>query len=432
MARKKKTAEIKKAEADKPVEVVEEVKADAEESAAVDAIEDAEIIEEIAPNADEPAGEDAESAEIGDTEPVEVEEPAPEGEPEADMDAEEALEDELLSDPAPEPVLHTAETVIRKGGFVPMVLGGAVAAAAGFGMATYPDEWPWPGAGESGFEREIAAKLEAQAEEIAAVKTAIPAMPEAPDLGPIEAKLAGLGKSIATLSTDLGNVNDQMGQLEQRLTDLEKRPITDGASPAAVAAYERELKALQEAMAAQRAEIEKIAAEAARSEANAEITAQEAMKRAAISQIQTALDTGAGFDDAAGSLAAVGIALPPALARVAADGVATQAELSASFPEAARAALKVARKEDGGGGGLGGFLKTQLGARSLEPMEGADPDAVLSRAEAAVTEGRTRDAMAEIEALPEAARAEMSDWLASATLRIEALAAAEALAAEMN
>ena len=35
-------------------------------------------------------------------------------------------------------------------------------------------------------------------------------------------------------------------------------------------------------------------------------------------------------------------------------------------------------------------------------------------------------------ALPEAARVEMSDWLASAAARIGALAAAEALAAELN
>ncbi|MGB0440740.1 MAG: molybdopterin-binding protein, partial [Paracoccaceae bacterium] len=44
---------------------------------------------------------------------------------------------------------------------------------------------------------------------------------------------------------------------------------------------------------------------------------------------------------------------------------------------------------------LGAFLKTQLGARSLEPREGDDPDAVLSRMEAAAREGRFGDVEAE-------------------------------------
>jgi hypothetical protein len=219
--------------------------------------------------------------------------------------------------------------------------------------------------------------------------------------------------------------------LDTRLTDLEKRPITQAASPAAVAAYERELKALQAAMMAQRQEIEKIAAEAARKEASAEMTAQDAMQRAALSRIQTALDTGTGFADAASNLQATGITLPPDLMQVATDGVATRNDLAQAFPEAARAALAVARKAEGGGG-LGGFLKTQLGARSLEPREGDDPDAVLSRAEAAVNDGRLGDAVSELEALPEQARVEMTDWLSRAASRLAALRAADALASELN
>jgi len=130
-------------------------------------------------------------------------------------------------------------------------------------------------------------------------------------------------------------------------------------------------------------------------------------------------------------LTSAGIALPPVLAEAAEGGVATRANLTEAFPDAARAALAVARKAEADGG-LAGFVKSQLGARSLEPRDGDDPDAVLSRAEAAVREGRLADAIAEIDTLPEAARAEMSDWLARATTRREALAAAETLAADLN
>jgi hypothetical protein len=81
---------------------------------------------------------------------------------------------------------------------------------------------------------------------------------------------------------------------------------------------------------------------------------------------------------------------------------------------------------------VGAFLRAQLGVRSLEPREGDDADAILSRAEAALAEGRLGDALAEIETLPEGARAAMSGWAAEATARRDALAAAEALSAELN
>ena len=70
--------------------------------------------------------------------------------------------------------------------------------------------------------------------------------------------------------------------------------------------------------------------------------------------------------------------------------------------------------------------------RSLLPREGDDPDAVLSRIEAAVGEGRLSDALAEIELLPDVAKDKLSDWAAQATRRNEAVAAAEALAGTLN
>jgi hypothetical protein len=52
-----------------------------------------------------------------------------------------------------------------------------------------------------------------------------------------------------------------------------------------------------------------------------------------------------------------------------------------------------------------------LNARSLEPREGDDPDAVLSRVEAAARAGDIAAALAEIEALPEVAREPLADWI---------------------
>src|SRR5690606_16625940 len=106
----------------------------------------------------------------------------------------------------------------------------------------------------------------------------------------------------------------------------------------------------------------------------------------ALSRIETAMDSGAGYASAIADLRQLGITVPEPLIAAAETGVPTQPALEARFPEAARAALAAARSADAGGegGGFGAFLKTQLGARSLEPREGTDPDAILSRAEAAL------------------------------------------------
>ena len=70
--------------------------------------------------------------------------------------------------------------------------------------------------------------------------------------------------------------------------------------------------------------------------------------------------------------------------------------------------------------------------RSLEPREGSDSDAVLSRMEAAAREGRLGDALAEAEGLPEAAKAPLQGWLDAVKARQVATLAAEALSQTLN
>jgi hypothetical protein len=170
-------------------------------------------------------------------------------------------------------------------------------------------------------------------------------------------------------------------------------------------------------------------------EASAQETAQATRVNAALSQIRTALDTGGGFSEALAELREAGIEPPEALRSVAADGTFTLSELQSSFPDAARAALAASRDaaaQAGETGGASAFLRNVLGARSLEPREGDDADAVLSRAEAALRENRLTDALAELGTLPEEAAAEMADWAASANQRLEAVSAAQALSEELN
>jgi hypothetical protein len=77
----------------------------------------------------------------------------------------------------------------------------------------------------------------------------------------------------------------------------------------------------------------------------------------------------------------------------------------------------VALRETAGDGAvdrLTAFVQGQIGGRAVAPREGDDPDAILSRVQAAVSSGDLDTALAEISALPEGARAEMAAWIADA------------------
>ena len=181
---------------------------------------------------------------------------------------------------------------------------------------------------------------------------------------------------------------------------------------------------------AAQAELAEARAAAAAIEEDAAAAARAAAARAALARVQTALESGAPIGAALGDLEeATGESAPAALLAVQ-DGVPTLAALQDGFPDVARAALATARSEGVAGedtGGIGAFIRNQFDVRSTTPQEGSSADAILSRAEAAVRSGRLSDALAEISALPEVARAEMGDWLAMAEARADAIAAVDML-----
>lgn len=73
------------------------------------------------------------------------------------------------------------------------------------------------------------------------------------------------------------------------------------------------------------------------------------------------------------------------------------------------------------------FLKAQTGARPLTPKAGTDPEAILSRAEAALRDGRVADALSEMAGLPADVATVMAEWSAGAKARVEVEAALAAL-----
>jgi hypothetical protein len=323
-------------------------------------------------------------------------------------------------DTTPAPVVRTEQVTVRQGGFWSMLLGGVAAAGIGAAAAPYilPPDWFAPAP-----DRALEARLSEQAARLAGLeeRLAAPTAPTAPT--DQSGEIDGLSQTVTDLTA-------RLAETEQRLAELAARPAPE--TPAATVPEEA-LAELTARLDSQRAEIDALRGAAEAQQAAERDSARATLRRAALVRVRTALDTGEDFSGALADLRDTGAEVPEALAAAAETGVPTRAALTESFPEAARAALAAARRETAeGAGSVTDFLRGQLGIRSLAPREGDDPDAILSRAEAALGEGRLGDALAEIETLPEGARAALADWTAAATMRHDALDAAEALSAAMN
>ena len=281
----------------------------------------------------------------------------------------------------------------------------------------------------------LESKLADQSDQIAALTKSLSDAPDVSGLSdqvqalsqkldPVDADLTAMKSSVAALS-------GQIAPLADRLTELEKNPIAENTSPEANAAFEAELKKLQDSLAAQRAEVEKMVADAQALEAKASAEALAATNAAILSRLHGQLDTGAPYSDLVTELQAGGVTVPDALSGPADKGVETLPALRASFAPAARTALADARDADKGSG-LVAFLQRQTGARSVTPQDGDDPDAVLSRAQAALASGDLSGALSELKSLPEAAQTAMAEWEQAAQTRVSAVDAANTLASSLN
>lgn len=431
--------------------------------------------EETAPEAspeigttDEVAGDRAEGEQVADTSPQE--EPASEqAAPDSTLDA--ATDVQAEAPPAREPRAEAAGPVPAppppRGGAsiaVPLVFGGVIAALAGFAASRFILPEGWPGQGDTdAVLAELRTAADSQTARISELESALAALREdvdaAPDPTPaltalqedLGGRIGAATEAASQASDRLGEVNQQLLDLAARVDELAMRPVPEGLDPASLDAelsqFRSELSAAVEAarsqivdaqqeaaaIAAQAAEQaaaeEAAAAEAAEAtRAAAEEAAASAARQAALSRIVAAMESGEPYAEDLTSLGSAEI--PDALAAPAEAGVPTLNALTESFPEAARAALDASIRAAAGEGAMErftAFLRVQTGARSLEPREGDDPDAVLSRAEAALRDGDLAAALAELAALPEAGQSEMAGWIQSARTRLDALGAVQSL-----
>ncbi len=311
----------------------------------------------------------------------------------------------------PPPVTPVAEPEKRGSVFWPMLFGGIIAGGIGFAVAEY-DLLEQAGL------RPADSSQSSLTDTIAAQEARIKALEET-DPAPAPTDDAALQE-----------VQALVAELATRVDDLGNRPATEAPAPVDTSAFEEELAALQSSVETQRDEIQRLLDNALSVEEATAQAAQAATLQSALGRIVSAVTTGQPFEAEIADLKANGIQdVPPALADTAATGVVTAANLQDRFPDAARASLAAARaaSPDVDGGGIGGFFKQQLGARSVAPRDGDDPDAILSRAEAAMRDGRLADALAEVKALPPEAQEPLSEWLSDAQARHDAQDAVQTL-----
>ena len=481
---------------------------------------------EVAPET-EPANEDG-TTDPDAVEPVEPEETyddLPPAEPIllTDEDLKDEAPAETVADtPAEEPFRKPApgerperiveKTIVQKRGFLPVFLGGIVAALLGFtasrmGLPEGIESALPPSLQQPDYATPIAAledttatqtdqltetgqqvtdlggRLDSLSTQISDVDGKVEAI-EIPDITPLQDGIAGLTDDIAAVRESIEaaraeaaqgveNLTLRLDSLDVRVSTLEKRPIAENLSDDAIAAYERELDGVRRDLAAERdtvreefdaliaeqgermtgivnderARIDALLAEAQAMVDDAKLVSEQtaqiqveanraqvvAAAQSAIALVRGALNEGQPYADNLAPISEAGLEIPAALSDPAPDGVATQGTLLADFPAAARDALDAARHADPESTrGLGAFLKRELGARSTTPQEGDDADAILSRAEAALKREDLSTALTELQALPDPAAEAMANWVELATVRRDALAALDAVAADLN
>ncbi len=353
-------------------------------------IEETETTEEVEDMPQEPS-EEAEAAEIYAVD--EVSEDKPEETPE-------------VTPPAP------VTKVVKRGGFVPMVLGGVVCAALGYAGAQFlkPEGWPFPGANTEELTQQITA-LEGQ---IQALETATTQRAEAQ-----QAALADLETEIAAQdnSAQYDALAEQLATFEERMTQIEARPVAEAiVSPEATAAYERQLAQMQDLLNSEISRLEEAKEQSIAEETAARISTAKA-------RLQTLVDAGEPFDQV---LAEMNTDVPEVLQQAAAEGIPSVTSLQEGYSEAARDALVVSSRAAYDAGEQSWFqtaLQTQIGLRSTKPKEGDDADAILSRAEQDVRDGLFAKAITTLEALPEEGKAEMQGWVANAQKRVDVMTA---------
>ncbi|NVK45721.1 MAG: hypothetical protein HWE33_05385 [Rhodobacteraceae bacterium] len=359
---------------------------------------------------EEPVAEETETSDETE-ETLEEAEASEEAEAAEIYSVDETTQEEVEEKPEATPPAQVT-TVVKRGGFVPIVLGGIVCVALGYAGAQFlkPEGWPFPGANTDELTQQIA-DLEGQIKDLQSAATQR-AEAQQTALADLQAQV-----SAEEDTTEIDALADKIATFEDRMTQIEARPVAEAiVSPEATAAYERQLAQMQDLLNSEIARLEEAKDQAVAEETAARISTAKA-------RLQTLVDAGEPFDQV---LAEMNTDVPEVLQQAAAEGIPSVTSLQEGYSEAARDALVVSSRAAYDAGEQSWFqtaLQTQIGLRSTKPKEGDDADAILSRAEQDVRDGLFAKAITTLEALPEEGKAEMQGWIARAQERVDVMTA---------
>lgn len=271
----------------------------------------------------------------------------------------------------------------------------------------------------------------------AALSARVDVLGRGTDNSEIESRLATLELTTEGLRAELSSLLAQLSDVSQIGGEVS---ADTAAKLAGFAAVNEGLKAEIAALASRIDGVSATATQVTAVETNAEAARNVATIRSSLNAIDVALSAGFPFAATLSDLRNAGVADIPLALTDAANGVTTMAKLRADFPEAAHVAIRasiLASAGDGVFASVSAFTKAQVAGRSLTPQDGIGPDAVLSRAEAALKQDDLNKALTEIDALPTAAMSPDGDgamdiWLANATELQDALSAFDTLQASLT
>ncbi len=340
----------------------------------------------------------------------------------------------------------------RRGGGVGAVaagLIGAVIALAGAGALQYAGLLGAPGGSLEGVNSEIAAlkgelaaarqgnsandalarlnDLSAALDKLRADLAAVQKTAETAG-GADTAALEGLGDKVATLETTVSALQQagsqqqavDLGPLNERLDALDAgvKAATDAASKedGRVAALEQSLSQLSG----------KVEAQASQPKIALAIAA---------SALKSALDRGTPFTSELDTFAAIAPDAPQvaALRAYAEKGVPSRADIAAGMDAAANAMVAAGQPVDENAGFVDRLLssaRSLVNVRPIGAVEGTGVPETVARMVAAVQQGDYAKALAEYDALPEAARAAGADYAAGLKARMDAEAQVDALVSD--
>lgn len=269
---------------------------------------------------------------------------------------------------------------------------------------------------------ERVAALEAEADRLAS---------EIADVGAVAARAADADRRIAAIETGIAAVGARQETLAGEIGTLRTQI---GALEAGTEATTAGLASQGERLDAQAGALEALDARLAVAEAR--VDRPEAARRAALgialASLAGAVSDGAPYADELAAVRALapGMETAAGLEPMAEAGVPDAAALLTRFRPAARDALRAAAagEAEGWWERLAGNALSLVTVRRTGDVDGADAEAVLARAEAALLEDDVAAAAAEVATLTGPAADAMADWLALATAR----ARAEALVAEVR